>query len=105
MASLKPLKEKKLMEVKLGVLPSWILMRDFTTNGIAGAFQRGDVLSYNKDINVQKGGISWCWLPTWFSATAFLTRNSNMSGDANTTEEGSLEGIAWPSITACPTPT
>jgi hypothetical protein len=26
----------------------------------------------------------------WFSATAFLTRNSNMSGDTGTTEEGSL---------------
>uniref|UniRef100_A0A8C8YYL8 ATP synthase F(0) complex subunit f, mitochondrial n=1 Tax=Prolemur simus TaxID=1328070 RepID=A0A8C8YYL8_PROSS len=33
-------KEKKLMDVKLGELPSWILMRDFTPKGIAGAFQR-----------------------------------------------------------------
>ena len=36
-----PVKEKKLMEVKLGELPGWILMRDFTPKGIAGAFQRG----------------------------------------------------------------
>uniref|UniRef100_G1PH71 Pentatricopeptide repeat domain 1 n=2 Tax=Myotis lucifugus TaxID=59463 RepID=G1PH71_MYOLU len=35
-----PLKEKRLMEVKLGELPSWIMMRDFTPKGIAGAFQR-----------------------------------------------------------------
>ncbi|KAL1768596.1 ATP synthase subunit f, mitochondrial [Sigmodon hispidus] len=41
MASLVPLKEKKLMEVRLGELPSWILMRNFTPSGIVGAFQRG----------------------------------------------------------------
>ncbi|KAK7812377.1 hypothetical protein U0070_023287 [Myodes glareolus] len=41
MVSLVPLKEKKLMEVKLGELPSWISMRDFTRSGIVGAFQRG----------------------------------------------------------------
>lgn len=29
------------MEVKLGELLSWILMRDFTPGGTAGAFQRG----------------------------------------------------------------
>lgn len=29
------------MDVKLGELPSWILMRDFSPKGIAGAFQRG----------------------------------------------------------------
>ena len=39
-----PVKEKKLMDVKLGELPSWILMRDFTPKGIAGAFQRGQSL-------------------------------------------------------------
>ncbi|CAK7321112.1 ATP synthase subunit f, mitochondrial [Vulpes lagopus] len=35
-----PVKEKKLMEVKLGELPGWILMRDFIPKGIAGAFQK-----------------------------------------------------------------
>ncbi|XP_006859801.1 PREDICTED: ATP synthase subunit f, mitochondrial isoform X2 [Chrysochloris asiatica] len=35
-----PLKEKKLMEVKLAELPSWILMRDYTPRGIGGAFRR-----------------------------------------------------------------
>lgn len=39
-----PLKDKKLMEVKLTELPSWILMRDFTPKGIGGAFQRGQSL-------------------------------------------------------------
>lgn len=32
------------MDVKLAELPSWILMRDFTPKGIAGAFQRGQSL-------------------------------------------------------------
>ncbi|CAO2613565.1 ATP synthase subunit f, mitochondrial [Lemmus lemmus] len=51
MASLVPLKEKKLMEVKLGELPSWILI-------IVGAFQRGYDRYYNKYINVRNGSIS-----------------------------------------------
>uniref|UniRef100_A0A8C6R954 ATP synthase F(0) complex subunit f, mitochondrial n=1 Tax=Nannospalax galili TaxID=1026970 RepID=A0A8C6R954_NANGA len=58
MASLVPLKEKKLMEVKLGELPSWTLMRDFTPKGIVGEFQRGYDRYYNKHINVRKGSIS-----------------------------------------------
>lgn len=44
MVSIILLKEKKLLHVKLGELPSWILMRDFTPSGIAGAFQRGQRL-------------------------------------------------------------
>ncbi|XP_041617248.1 ATP synthase subunit f, mitochondrial-like isoform X2 [Vulpes lagopus] len=40
MASSVPVKEKKLMEVKLGELPGWIQMRDFTPKGIAGTSQR-----------------------------------------------------------------
>ncbi|XDC87819.1 hypothetical protein R6Z07F_018992 [Ovis aries] len=58
MASVVPLKEKKLLEVKLGELPSWILMRDFTPSGIAGAFQRGYYRYYNKYVNVKKGSIA-----------------------------------------------
>ncbi|XP_057626855.1 ATP synthase subunit f, mitochondrial-like [Chionomys nivalis] len=58
MASLVPLKEKKLMEVKLGELPSWILIRIFTSSRIVGAFQRGYDRYYNKYINVRKGSIS-----------------------------------------------
>uniref|UniRef100_A0A8C6RE77 ATP synthase F(0) complex subunit f, mitochondrial n=1 Tax=Nannospalax galili TaxID=1026970 RepID=A0A8C6RE77_NANGA len=58
MVSLVPLKEKKLMEIKLGELPSWILMQDFTLKGIVGAFQRGYDPYYNKYINVRKGSIS-----------------------------------------------
>ncbi|XP_008068446.1 ATP synthase subunit f, mitochondrial-like [Carlito syrichta] len=61
MASVIPVKEKKLMDVKLRELPSWILMRDFTPNGILGAFlafQRGYHHYYNKYITVKKGSIS-----------------------------------------------
>nr|XP_055174292.1 ATP synthase subunit f, mitochondrial-like isoform X2 [Nyctereutes procyonoides] len=39
MTSSIPMKEKKLMKVKLGELPGWMLMRDFTPKGTAGAFQ------------------------------------------------------------------
>ncbi|XP_027283793.1 ATP synthase subunit f, mitochondrial-like [Cricetulus griseus] len=57
MALVVPLKEKRLMEVKLGKLTSWILMRNFTPSGIVGAFQRGYDRYYNKYINVRKGSI------------------------------------------------
>ncbi|XP_036033143.1 ATP synthase subunit f, mitochondrial-like [Onychomys torridus] len=56
MASLMPLKDKKLMEVKFGKMPSWILMQNFTCNGIVGAFQRGSD-PYYKYSHVQKGSI------------------------------------------------
>ncbi|XP_032174678.1 ATP synthase subunit f, mitochondrial-like [Mustela erminea] len=58
MASVVPLKEKKLLDVKLGELPSWILTRDFTPKSIAGAFQRGYYRYYNKYVNVKKGGVA-----------------------------------------------
>nr|XP_054361290.1 ATP synthase subunit f, mitochondrial-like [Mirounga angustirostris] len=58
MASVVPVKEKKLMDVKLGELPSWILMRDFTPKGTAGAFQRGYYRYYNKYVHVKKGGVA-----------------------------------------------
>ncbi|XP_025223786.1 ATP synthase subunit f, mitochondrial-like isoform X2 [Theropithecus gelada] len=40
MASVVPVKDKKLLEVKLGELPSWILMWDFSPSGIFRAFRR-----------------------------------------------------------------
>ncbi|KAF6123161.1 ATP synthase membrane subunit f [Phyllostomus discolor] len=46
------------MDVKLGELPSWILMRDFTPKGIGGAFQRGYYRYYNKYVNVKKGNVA-----------------------------------------------
>ncbi|XP_017389188.1 ATP synthase subunit f, mitochondrial isoform X3 [Cebus imitator] len=58
MASVVPLKDRKLLEVKLGELPSWILMRDFSPSGIFGAFRRGYYRYYNKYINVKKGSIA-----------------------------------------------
>ncbi|KAM7143282.1 ATP synthase subunit f, mitochondrial-like [Molossus nigricans] len=58
MASVVPLKEKRLMDVKIGELPSWIPMRDFTPKGTAGAFQRGYYRHYNKYINVKKRSVA-----------------------------------------------
>ncbi|XP_036012027.1 ATP synthase subunit f, mitochondrial-like [Mus musculus] len=73
MASLVSLKEK-LTEVKLGELLNWIVMRNFSPSGIMGTSQRG-YSQYHKYIKVQKGsavGLTWCWQPVWFSASAFL---------------------------------
>lgn len=39
MASSIPGKEKKLVDVKLGELPRWMLRRDFTPKGIAECFK------------------------------------------------------------------
>nr|XP_039334958.1 ATP synthase subunit f, mitochondrial-like [Saimiri boliviensis boliviensis] len=58
MASVVPLKDRKLLEVKLGELPSWVLMRDFSLSGIVGAFRRGYHRCCNKYINVKKGSIA-----------------------------------------------
>ncbi|XP_028843432.1 ATP synthase F(0) complex subunit f, mitochondrial [Denticeps clupeoides] len=51
------LAEKRLMDVKLGQLPSWLGTRDFTPNGLLSAVRRGHDRYYNKYINVKKGGI------------------------------------------------
>ncbi|XP_044118483.1 ATP synthase subunit f, mitochondrial-like [Neovison vison] len=61
MVSVIPVKEKKLMDVmdvKLGELPSWILMQDFTPKGTFGAFQGSYYRYYNKYVKVKKGGIA-----------------------------------------------
>nr|XP_003933901.1 ATP synthase subunit f, mitochondrial-like isoform X1 [Saimiri boliviensis boliviensis] len=58
MALVLPLKDRKLLEVKLGELPSWILMWDFSPSGIVGAFRRSYYRYYNKYINVKKGSIA-----------------------------------------------
>ncbi|XP_054419154.1 ATP synthase subunit f, mitochondrial-like [Pteronotus mesoamericanus] len=62
MASAGSLKEKRLMDVKLGELPSWILMRDFTPKGTAGAFQRGYYWYYNMYMNVKKGNVAGVYM-------------------------------------------
>ena len=93
MASVLPRKEKKLLEVELGELPRWTLMRDFTPSGIAGAFQRGYYRYYNKYVNEKRGsiaGLSLVLAAYAVSATAVLTRSANKSGYASATEEGAL---------------
>uniref|UniRef100_A0A2I2YN71 Uncharacterized protein n=1 Tax=Gorilla gorilla gorilla TaxID=9595 RepID=A0A2I2YN71_GORGO len=50
MASVVPVKNKKLLEVKLGELPSWSLMQDFSNSGY--------YWYYKQCINMKKGSIS-----------------------------------------------
>lgn len=57
MASVIPVKEKKRMDVKIGELPSEILKLDFTSKGIAGAFQSRYCQYYN-GVNGKEGSIS-----------------------------------------------
>ncbi|NP_001087365.2 ATP synthase membrane subunit f S homeolog [Xenopus laevis] len=52
-----PIAERRLMDVKLGQLPSWLSTRDFAPNGIIASLRRGHSSYYNKYINVKKGGI------------------------------------------------
>ncbi|XP_075391634.1 ATP synthase F(0) complex subunit f, mitochondrial [Tenrec ecaudatus] len=58
MASPVPLKEKRLLDVRISELPSWVLMRDFTPTGIFGAFRRGYDRYYSKYVNVRKGSVA-----------------------------------------------
>ncbi|XP_069501679.1 ATP synthase subunit f, mitochondrial [Ambystoma mexicanum] len=53
-----PLPQQRLMDVKLGQLPSWLAARNFTPNGIIGALCKGHDRYFNKYINVKKGGIA-----------------------------------------------
>lgn len=51
-----PLK-KRIADVKLAELTYWVLMRDFTSKGIARAFQRG-CSRYYKSSEVKKGSLA-----------------------------------------------
>uniref|UniRef100_A0A3Q2UB35 ATP synthase membrane subunit f n=1 Tax=Fundulus heteroclitus TaxID=8078 RepID=A0A3Q2UB35_FUNHE len=52
-----PVAEKRLMEVKLGELGTWLGRRDYSPNGIVSMFRRAHTRYYNKYIGVKKGGI------------------------------------------------
>ncbi|XP_073503991.1 ATP synthase subunit f, mitochondrial [Phyllobates terribilis] len=52
-----PLAEKRLLDVKLGQLPTWLSTCNFTPNGIFASLRRGHDRYYNKYVNVKKGGI------------------------------------------------
>lgn len=58
------------MDIKIQELPSWLLMRDSTPEGIAGVFQRGDYWYYNSYVNMKKGNIAE--LSTVLAAYVFL---------------------------------
>ncbi|XP_040600789.1 ATP synthase subunit f, mitochondrial-like [Mesocricetus auratus] len=108
MASLVSLKGKKLMEVKLGELPSWILMQNSTPRGTVGAFQRGYDRYYNKCINVWKGSI----LGINMVLAAYVVFSYCLSyQELNHEQQGkfywrrvSVDGTAHLCTTACHTP-
>ncbi|CAL8266924.1 unnamed protein product [Gadus morhua 'NCC'] len=52
-----PVIAKRLMDVKLGELGSWLGGRDFTPNGLLSGVRKGHDAYYNKYINVKRGGI------------------------------------------------
>ncbi|CAL8310081.1 unnamed protein product [Arctogadus glacialis] len=52
-----PVIAKRLMDVKLGELGSWLGGRDFTPNGLLSGVRKGHDSYYNKYINVKRGGI------------------------------------------------
>nr|XP_056722443.1 ATP synthase subunit f, mitochondrial isoform X2 [Euleptes europaea] len=52
-----PVKDLRLLDVKLGQLPAWLASCDYSPAGIVKAYQRGTNRFYNKYINVKKGGI------------------------------------------------
>lgn len=54
--SVVPVKEMKLIYVKIRKLLNWILMWNFTLKGMVGAFQRGYCWYYNY-VNVKKGRV------------------------------------------------
>ena len=58
MASAVLLTEKKLLDVKLRELPSWILMWDFIPKGIARILQRGYYRYYSKYFNMKNGSVT-----------------------------------------------
>ncbi|XP_062820555.1 ATP synthase subunit f, mitochondrial [Anolis carolinensis] len=52
-----PLQEKRLLDVKVGQLPSWLATRDYTPLGIARGIQGGYDRFVAKYIDVRRGGI------------------------------------------------
>uniref|UniRef100_A0A8B9C030 ATP synthase subunit f, mitochondrial n=1 Tax=Anser brachyrhynchus TaxID=132585 RepID=A0A8B9C030_9AVES len=51
-----PLAERRLMDVRLGELPTWLATRDFSPRGLLGGVQKAWNSYCNKYINVKKGG-------------------------------------------------
>uniref|UniRef100_A0A8B9TX03 ATP synthase subunit f, mitochondrial n=1 Tax=Anas zonorhyncha TaxID=75864 RepID=A0A8B9TX03_9AVES len=51
-----PLAERRLLDVRLGELPTWLTTRDFSPRGLLGGVQKAWNGYCNKYINVRKGG-------------------------------------------------
>ncbi|XP_041812662.1 ATP synthase subunit f, mitochondrial [Chelmon rostratus] len=77
-----PVTEKRLMDVKLGELGTWVGGRDFSPNGIISAIRRGHDRYYNKYINVKKGGIGGiAMLLTGYIAISYLWSYDHIQHD------------------------
>ncbi|KFP85184.1 hypothetical protein N311_08849, partial [Apaloderma vittatum] len=51
-----PLSERRLMDVRLGELPTWLATCDFSPQGLLGGVQKAWSSYYDKYINVKRGG-------------------------------------------------
>uniref|UniRef100_A0ACB8FKE1 Uncharacterized protein n=1 Tax=Sphaerodactylus townsendi TaxID=933632 RepID=A0ACB8FKE1_9SAUR len=52
-----PVKDLRLLDVKLGQLPTWLASGDYSPGGIYRAYKRGTGRFYTKYFDVKKGGI------------------------------------------------
>ncbi|KFO76342.1 hypothetical protein N303_08571, partial [Cuculus canorus] len=51
-----PLSERRLMDVKLGELPTWLAIRDISAQGLLGGVRKAWSNYHDKYINVRRGG-------------------------------------------------
>ncbi|XP_015274440.1 PREDICTED: ATP synthase subunit f, mitochondrial [Gekko japonicus] len=52
-----PVKDLKLLDIKLGQLPGWLASRNYSPMGFVNGYRRGYNRFYSKYIDVKKGGI------------------------------------------------
>lgn len=86
-----PVKGEKFMDVRLGQLPSWIMIQGFTPNAFMEHFKEvttNITRSLSMWRNEELLGFPWCCQLMCFSMTVVVTGKSDMSSYASTTEEG-----------------
>lgn len=95
------LKEKKLVQVEHGELRGfgswWGVLPSFTPTPEASREPFSEVTMGITSTSIcWKSAwrcLTWWWQPMHFSSSAFLRRNSNMSGNPSTTEEGENQAL------------
>ncbi|KAK0151998.1 ATP synthase subunit f, mitochondrial [Merluccius polli] len=77
-----PVIEKRLMDVKLGEMGSWLGGRDFTPNGLLSGLRKGYDGYYSKYINVKRGGIGGvAMLVTGYVVLSYVWNYEHLSKD------------------------